>query len=91
MRDQVDYFMYENASLENGKDFPDMSMKTRLLPRENFKIWTTAPKSQQPVTFASSLEWARQIGDTARGGYSVIFRQPRLHEFFVDTPVSVKN
>lgn len=86
---QIDYFMYENASLQDGKDFPDMTMKTRLFPKSNFKIWTTAPKSQHPVTFASALEWARQIGDAARGGYNVVFRQPRLHEFFVDTPVRI--
>lgn len=87
---QVDYFMYENASLQTGKDFPDMSMRSRLSPRGgSFKIWTTAPKSPHAVTFASALEWSRQIGDAARGGYNVVFRQPRLHEFFVDTPVSI--
>lgn len=88
LRGHIDYFMYENASLESSEEFPDMSMRSRLLPKGNFKIWTTAPKSQHAVTFSSALEWARQIGDAARGGFSVVFRQPRLHEFFVDTPVS---
>lgn len=87
---QVDYFMYENSSLQAGEDFPDMSMKSRLLPRQNFKVWTTAPKHPHTVTFASALEWSRQIGDAARAGYNVVFRQPRLHEFFVDTPVSTQ-
>lgn len=88
LRGQVNHFMYENASLQNGADFPDMSMRSRLLPKGRFQVWTTAPKSQHAVTFASALEWARQIGDAAKSGYSVVFRQPRLHEFFVDTPVS---
>lgn len=80
--------MYENASLENEENFPDMTMKFRLQPKGSLKIWTTAPKSKQSITFASALEWARQIGDAARAGFGVVFRQPRLHEFFVDSPVS---
>lgn len=87
---QIDHFMYENASLQADESFPDMSMRSRLFPKGRLKIWTTAPKSPHAITFSSAVQWARQIGDAARCGYNVVFRQPRLHEFFVDTPVSTQ-
>lgn len=47
----------------------------------------TAPKVSHHINFSSALSWATQIGEAARIGYEVIFRQPRLHEIFSETPV----
>lgn len=57
-------------------------------PTSNIGVWTTIPKSHQPVTFSSVLNYASQVGDAAKSGYEVVFRQPRIHELFSVTPVS---
>lgn len=53
-------------------------------------IWTTPLRSSEPTTFSSALEWAKSLGDFARMGYNVIFRQPKIREFFEVTPVMTK-
>lgn len=50
--------------------------------------WIIAPKYPNPITFADGILWAKQLGDAATNGYSVIFRQPRVREFLSDSPVS---
>lgn len=57
-------------------------------PTSNIGVWTTIPKSQGPITFSSALTYACQIGDAAKSGYEVVFRQPRMHELVSDTPVN---
>lgn len=47
-----------------------------------------APKYSAPITFSSTILWAKQIGDAATNGYEVIFRQPRIRELFSVSPVS---
>lgn len=58
-------------------------------PTSNVGVWTTIPKCQGPITFSSVLTYARQVGDVAKSGYEVVFRQPRMYEFTSDTPVSI--
>lgn len=50
-------------------------------------IWTSVPKPDEPVSFDSAILWAQQTGNAAKMGYEVVFREPRLHEMFSDTPV----
>lgn len=52
------------------------------------QIWTVAPKTSAPISFESAILWANQMGKAANEGFKIIFRQPRIHEFFADTPVS---
>lgn len=57
-------------------------------PTSNIGVWTTIPKSHEPVIFSSVLIYASQLGDAAKSGYEVVFRQPRMHELVSVTPVS---
>ncbi|CAG9862577.1 unnamed protein product [Phyllotreta striolata] len=73
------------------ESFPGKDAAYKILSRPSArprtKVWTTAPKSLGPVTFESALLWAKQVGNAAKAGYEVIFRQPRIYELFIDTPV----
>ncbi|XP_056641700.1 uncharacterized protein LOC130448364 [Diorhabda sublineata] len=78
----------------NGIDvnkFPTKDVVYKILQRPSskprVKVWTTVPKSTEPVTFSSALVWAKQIGNLAKMGYDVVFRQPRIHELFAATPI----
>ncbi|KAJ8984001.1 hypothetical protein NQ317_006854 [Molorchus minor] len=75
------------------ESFPEKDTGWHTLNQENkpaVGMWTTVPKSAEPISFSSALLWARQVGDAAKLGYEVIFRQPRLHEMFSDTPWEVE-
>ncbi|CAH1170402.1 unnamed protein product [Phaedon cochleariae] len=88
VKDIVTAVMWEPSGVKDDS-FPENDMASKLLqrsPRPNVKLWTTAPKSEGPVTFSSALLWAKQLGNAAKTGYDVVFRQPRIHELFSDTP-----
>ncbi|RZC33190.1 calponin -likey domain-containing protein, partial [Asbolus verrucosus] len=73
----------------NETYFMEEHLPERLLSlpiRPKVPIWTTSPKTQHPVSFSSAISWAQQIGQAAKIGYEVIFRQPRLHEMLSETP-----
>jgi len=53
------------------------------------ELWTTVPKEDYPVTFGSAIRWARKVGEAAALGYDVVFREPRLLEITLDTPVMI--
>lgn len=87
---KTNYFFSKGISEENFlKD--DFVTKIWPKPASNIGVWTTIPKSAEPVTFLSVLAYARQVGDAAKSGYGVVFRQPRMHELVSLTPVSNKN
>ncbi|KAI4461902.1 heparanase [Holotrichia oblita] len=56
-------------------------------PPPRLPIWLEIPKSQNPITFKSAMDWAKDIGDTASLGYEVLFREPRLFEVIAETPI----
>lgn len=63
---------------------PDVLVKDQKIEKE---IWTTAPMYDKPIEYNCALGWARKIGEAARMGYSVVFRQPQRGELFADTHV----
>lgn len=73
--------------------FPDKGRVSKILQnnRHKMKIWTVAPRSSESPVFSSALLWAKQIGQAAKLGYDVVFRQPRMYEFFNDSPVPITN
>ncbi|CAG9835625.1 unnamed protein product [Diabrotica balteata] len=82
------------SSLPSGltaEEFPPKDIAFRILQHQGSKpktkLWTTVPKSENTITFSSAILWAKQIGNAAKMGYDVVFRQPRVHELFTDTPV----
>lgn len=64
---------------------------TKFWPKSssNIGVWTTIPKVQGPIIFSSVLTYAMQVGDVAKSGYEVVFRQPRMYELVSATPVSI--
>nr|XP_023024228.1 uncharacterized protein LOC111512356 [Leptinotarsa decemlineata] len=89
LKDVVTAVMWEPPHITEDT-FPEKDMSYKILQRNsrpNVKIWTTAPKPSETVIFSSVLLWAKQIGNAAKTGYDVVFRQPRMHELFSDTPV----
>ncbi|CAH0554437.1 unnamed protein product [Brassicogethes aeneus] len=83
IEDMADVVMWE-PKMSNKKD-----LMSKILPNTESKLqfWTTTPKDLRPVNFSTAILWAQQIGDSAKTGYSVTLRQPRLHEMFSVTPV----
>lgn len=55
--------------------------------KSNVEVWTTIPKCKKPADFNSGILWAKQIGEAARIGYSVVFKEPKSNELLGDTPV----
>ncbi|XP_065173552.1 uncharacterized protein [Atheta coriaria] len=49
-------------------------------------ICLSTSKSQHPIGFEDGINWAVEIGEAARKGFSVIFREPRLQEYYSATP-----
>lgn len=50
-------------------------------------VWTNAPRFVEPTSFINAMQWAKFVGDAAKEGYDVIFRQPKIREFYESTPV----
>lgn len=48
----------------------------------------TVPKSDNVPSFKNALDWAVSLGDAAKFGFGVIFRQPAQVEMVRETPVS---
>lgn len=71
--------------------FPANSWMDQLLTTNKFKVpvWTTLPKSPNPIIYEDAILWARQLGEAAKIGYEVVFRQPRLRELYSETPVRI--
>ncbi|XP_071050785.1 putative leucine-rich repeat-containing protein DDB_G0290503 [Onthophagus taurus] len=73
---------------ENGQILPVKSEVDKLLTspsKASIPIWTSLPKSENPITFSSTLNLAKQISTAAILGYEVVFRPPRLYELIRDT------
>nr|XP_022902509.1 protein PFC0760c-like [Onthophagus taurus] len=73
---------------ENGHILPVKSEIDKLLTspsKASIPIWTSLPKSENPITFSSTLNLAKQISTAAILGYEVVFRPPRLYELIRDT------
>ncbi|XP_063907710.1 uncharacterized protein LOC135125895 [Zophobas morio] len=49
-------------------------------------LWIASSKCTHPVSFASAIFWAKEMGEAAKNGYEVILKQPRLHEIYSETP-----
>lgn len=79
------YFRFDTTE----ETFLKNSAASGTVLRSGANIWTTAPKSSGPITFNSTINWAKQVEHTAQEGYNVIFRQPRMYELFTVTPVSL--
>ncbi|XP_028138980.1 uncharacterized protein LOC114333224 isoform X2 [Diabrotica virgifera virgifera] len=90
VHDLTEAVMWEPSGL-TVEEFPPKDTAFRILQHQGSKprtkLWTTVPKSENTVTFSSAILWAKQIGNAAKIGYDVVFRQPRVHELFTDTPV----
>lgn len=85
------HYFFSKGITEESFLKDDFVTKVWPKPASNIAVWTTIPKSTEPVTFLSVLAYARQVGDAAKSGYGVVFRQPRMHELVAETPVSNKN
>lgn len=81
------FFSYRATITEEQFLKDDFVTKFWPKPTSNIGVWTTIPKCQGPITFSSVLIYASQVGDAAKSGYEVVFRQPRMHELVSDTPV----
>ncbi|KAL3267909.1 hypothetical protein HHI36_007047 [Cryptolaemus montrouzieri] len=88
LKNIADYAMWEHSEneIENKQKWNDF-VRPFVTSERNPNVWTTGSRSHHPVTFETALEWAKEAGLASKHGFDVILRQPRMHEFFVDTPV----
>ncbi|XP_044754620.1 uncharacterized protein LOC123313703 [Coccinella septempunctata] len=86
LKGSADYVVWEQTERDHNM-LNDELAHIIFGERKNPKLWTSVPRSRNPATFETALEWAKEVGEAGRNGFDVILRTPRVFEFFVDTPV----
>ncbi|CAH1991416.1 unnamed protein product [Acanthoscelides obtectus] len=91
LKNIVDAAMWEPREITETtfpeKDGASKIIQNQKLAKTGVKVWTCVPKASSHITFASALMFAEQLGQAAKIGYDVVFRQPRMYELFASTPV----